>query len=403
MEKFISFLRAKWKTLLGIALALLLVLVLLFFASAPAMIERSMNKTLPHAPYVVSDEARALHETLFVADLHADSLLWNRDLLRRSRQGHVDIPRLLEGNVALQVFDAVTKTPRDQNYDHNTGDTDNILLLAIVQRWPISTWTSLKDRALYQAANLHGLATLSGGQLVVVQSAADLKTFEDQRAENRMHVAGLLGLEGGHCLEGNVDSLDELFAVGYRILGLTHFFDNDLASSAHGVAKTGLTDFGKEVMKRAEMLEMIIDLAHAAPAVIDDVLAITTRPVLVSHTGVQGTCPGPRNLSDAHIEGIARTGGLIGIGYWDGAVCEPAVENVAKAIRYTADLVGVNHVALGSDYDGATSMAWDTSELVVVTEGLLQADFSDDEIHKIMGGNALRVFKEALPKKENAE
>lgn len=389
--------RSKRKLFTGGLLAMLAVAAIVFFGVVPGVVERSMNRVLPHAPYEVSVEARALHDTLFVSDLHADSLLWNRDLLARGRSGHVDIPRLIEGGVGLQVFGIVTKTPRNQNYDRNTGDSDNITLLAVAERWPPSSWFSLKRRALYQAAKLHRIAARSEGRLVVVESATDLVAFEKTRAHNRHMVAGILGVEGGQCLEGEVANLDRLFAAGIRLVGITHFFDNELGASAHGVSKTGLTELGNQAVRRMESLRMVIDLAHASPAVVDDVLQLATRPVIVSHTGMQATCPGPRNLSDDHARAIARTGGVIGIGYWDGAVCEPEIDNVVAAIRYTADLVGVDHVALGSDYDGATEVAWDASELVVLTDALLDNGFGEDDVRKIMGENALRVLEEILP------
>lgn len=142
---------------------------------------------------------------------------------------------------------------------------------------------------------------------------------------------------------------------------------------------------------------MLVDLAHASRALIDDVLNMAERPVLVSHTGVEGTCPGTRNLTDAHIQRIAATGGVIGIGYWDTAVCATSVKAIAKAIRYVADKVGVQHVALGSDFDGAVHTPFDTSGLAQLTQGLKEAGFSEPDIAAIMGGNVRRLLLESLP------
>ncbi len=164
--------------------------------------------------------------------------------------------------------------------------------------------------------------------------------------------------------------MDRLFDAGFRITGLTHFFDNEVGGSAHGLEKGGLTPFGRQVVARLEAHGMLIDLAHASKPLIDDVLAMARRPVLVSHTGVTGTCPGPRNLSDDHLKRIAATGGVVGIGYWDGAVCVPSVPNIVKAIRYAVDQVGVAHVALGSDFNGATRTPFDVTGLRVSTEEL---------------------------------
>ncbi len=142
---------------------------------------------------------------------------------------------------------------------------------------------------------------------------------------------------------------------------------------------------------------MIVDLAHASPKLFDHVLDISTRPVLVSHTGVNGTCDNTRNLSDKQIRRIAQTGGVIGIGYWKKAVCGSDAESIAKAIRYAADLVGPNHVALGSDFDGAVRAAFDTTGIVLITEALMEQAFTESEIRKIMGENVFRVLKESLP------
>ena len=177
----------------------------------------------------------------------------------------------------------------------------------------------------------------------------------------------------------------------------THFFDNDIGGSAHGVAKGGLTDKGREMIRRMEAKKMIVDVAHASPRTIDDVLAIATRPVVVSHTGVKGTCDNTRNLSDDQLKAIAQTGGVIGIGFWDTAVCGTDAKAIAKALRYTADLVGVDHVALGSDNDGAVTAPFDITGVVEITDALMQEGFNDEDIAKIMGGNTLRVLKELLP------
>ncbi|MNQ92253.1 Membrane dipeptidase [compost metagenome] len=170
-----------------------------------------------------------------------------------------------------------------------------------------------------------------------------------------------------------------------------------MGGSAHGLEKGGLTPFGRRVIARLEEKKMLVDLAHASRPLIDDVLGMAQRPVLVSHTGVAGTCPGPRNLSDDHIQRIAATGGVIGIGYWDTAVCDTSVKAIVKAIRYTADKVGVAHVALGSDFDGAVHTPFDTSGLAQLTQGLQDAGFSESDIAAIMGGNVRRLLLETLP------
>lgn len=382
--------------LVGVAL-LLVVVLLATFGILPGVVDRRMN-TVVAAPHVaISDSARALHATLTIADLHADQLLWSRDPLARSTHGHVDLPRLDDGNVAVQVFSVVTKTPRDMNYDANTGETDNITLLALVQRWPLAALTSLRARAVHQADRLHGAVQRSNGTLRLITDTASLSAFREARAANPKVHGALLAIEGLHALDGSLTSVDTLFAHGFRMMGLTHFFDNEVAASAHGVTHGGLTPLGRQVIQRLEALHILVDLAHASPQTQREVLAMATRPVVVSHTGVAATCPGPRNLTDEQLRAIAANGGVVGIGYWDAAVCTLGAASIAKAIRHAVDVAGIDHVALGSDFDGATATPFATDGLAEITQALLDAGFSPAQIAQVMGGNVMRLLATSLP------
>jgi microsomal dipeptidase-like Zn-dependent dipeptidase len=251
--------------------------------NAAGLVDARMNHTLRPGPYKVSEPAAAVHRRLFVADLHADSLLFGRDLLQRSALGHVDL-----------------------------------------------------------------------------------------------------------------ENVDVLYDAGFRMMSPVHFFDNEVGGSAHGVRKGGLTVLGREVIRRMEQRGMIVDLAHASPRTIEDALALATRPVVVSHTGVRGTCDNTRNLSDGQLRAIARGGGVVGIGYWDTAVCGTDVHAIARAIRHAVVVAGIDHVALGSDFDGAVTVPFDASGLPLLTESLLEAGFSEEEASKVMGGNVLRLLAGAL-------
>jgi microsomal dipeptidase-like Zn-dependent dipeptidase len=385
-----------WRWLTGIAIVSLLVGAGALVA-APPVVEAGLNKVVAHAPYKVSAEAKALHARLDLADLHSDTLLWARDVLARGTTGHVDVPRLREGRFALQVFSAVTKSPEGQNYGRNNGDSDQIALLVKVQLWPLKTWNSLLERALYQAEKLNAAAKRDPKALMVVRTRADLTRLMARRAKGEPVVGGLLAIEGAHALEGDLANLEKLRAAGYRMIGLTHFFDNELGGSLHGESKSGLTPFGVQAVRAMEEAGIIIDLAHASEKVVDDVLQFSTKPVVVSHTGVRGACKSPRNLSDAHMKAIAAKGGLIGIGYWDGAVCDTTPAGVVKSLRYAIDLVGADHVALGSDYDGTTTVRFDASESVALTDAMLKANFTEEEVRKVAGENALRFLAAALP------
>jgi membrane dipeptidase len=377
-------------------LALVVLFVIAFFTVIPRYVANSMNVVINHPPYTVSEKAKVLHEKLFIVDMHADSLLWKRNLLEKDSIGQVDIPRLLEGNVALQGFTVVTKTPRGMNIENNTGNTDNIFWLVLSEMQPFEDLTSLTARAVFQARKLHQFAEKSNGKFVVIKSKKDLQTFLEKR-KTQKQVGGWLGIEGAHALDGKVENVDVLFDAGFRMMSPSHFFDNEMGGSAHGVEKYGLTEKGQEMVKRMEQKGMLVDVAHASKKTIEDVLAIATKPVVVSHTGVKGTCDNNRNLSDEQLKAIAKTGGVVGIGFWDTAVCGEDAQSIAKAIRYTTNLIGVDHVGLGSDFDGSVKVPFDTSGEGLITEALINEGFSEDEIAKIMGGNMLKLLSENLP------
>jgi len=364
-------------------------------AITPADIERSQNKVVP-VPLNITTRAQALQAMLDVVDMHADSLLWQRDLLTRSDRGHVDLPRLIEGHYALQVFSSVTKSPAGQNYDANSADSDTITGLVKFQQQPEATWTSLLQRSLWHADKLRGFAEGSKGQLRLIRTASDVDRLLDDRHRGGTVVGGMLSIEGLHNLEGRIENLDVLYAAGFRMAGLAHFFDNDVAGSMHGIAKGGLTALGRQAVQRMEALGMIVDLAHSSHVTVAEVLAMANRPVVSSHGGVQATCKVNRNLTDDEIRGIAKTGGVVGIGFWEGAICSTRPEAAARAIAYVRDLVGIDHVGLGSDFDGSTTTGFDASQVVAVTQALLDAGFSEDDIRKVMGGNVLRVIRAGL-------
>ena len=379
----------------------LLALVVAVFAFAPAAVERHYNTVNPGPHPTPSARALALHRRLTIVDLHADSLLWARDLGERSTRGHVDVPRLIEGNVAIEAFTVVTKSPRGLNNQRNDDKSDLITALAVVERWPPRTWTSLRERALYQAQKLRDTAARSEGRLTVLRTRDDVTRYLQRRSAQPGITAGFLGLEGAHALEGDLASVDTLFDAGFRMIAPTHFFDTEWAGSAHGVAKGGLTDRGRALVRRLEERHILLDLAHASPRTIADAVAMAQRPMVVSHTGVKGTCDNIRNLSDDELRGVAVTGGLIGIGFWGpkgaGAVCGDGAADVARAIRYAAQVAGIDHVALGSDWDGTVPAPFDAAGTVQLTDALLAAGFSEADIEKVMGGNAVRLLSTALP------
>jgi microsomal dipeptidase-like Zn-dependent dipeptidase len=381
------------KILLGLLVLLVAAFAFIQLIFVPNT-DAKMNTVLDLGPYAVSDAAQALHDTLYVADLHADSLMWRRDTTKRQSRGHVDLPRLREGSVDFQVFSAVTKAPRGLNFAENSADApDNITLVAVAQLWPLRTWRSLYERAAYQAQRLNKYEAKAKNNLVIARTASDLNQPDGT-------IVGLLLTEGAHPLEGQIENVERLFDEGYRAMGLQHFFDNELGGSLHGQSQAGLTDFGFDAVREMWRLNIAVDLAHASEQTSRDVLAMPEAgPVFISHGGVRDDCTASqqRNLPDDVLIQISQRGGIVGIGYFEGAICDITPAGVASAILSAVELMGVEAVALGSDYDGTVSTAFDTSQLAVITHQLLDANVSEADIRAIMGQNVQRFFAASLP------
>lgn len=378
------------------ALSLTIIFAIGFFGFGPQLTEESLNQIDDKELPTLREDALALHNSLTIVDLHSDSLLWKRDITKRASRGHMDLPRLQDGNVALQIFSSVTKTPKNQNYDNNSADGDSITPLVIAQLQPIKSWTSLLQRSLWHAKKMDRAVANSDSQLTKITDARSITALLDKRDEGASTVGAFFSAEGLHNLEGRRENLEKLYAAGTRMAGLTHFFDNKLAGSMHGEEKGGLTKFGRQIMADMEDSGIIVDIAHCSHKCVGEILKAARRPVVSSHGGVQATCGVNRNLTDEEIRGVAATGGIIGVGYWEGAVCDTSPAAVAKAMKHIRDLVGIQHVALGSDYDGAVTVRFDTSALAHVTQALIDAGFSETEIRAAMGGNALRVLRAGL-------
>lgn len=365
----------------------------------PAYVERNLNPlNTPPDGWPVSEDASALHDRMVIGDWHSDALLWDRNLLERVARGHTDIPRLREGNVAVQVFTTVTKSPSGLNYGENSADAaDNITRLVIGQLRPVRTWNSLKERALDQAARLSHMAQADPEALRIILSRDDLARHLDARASGSDTLGAILGTEGAHPLEGDIANVGVLYDAGFRLMGLTHFFDNELGGSLHGQSGEGLSAFGREVVTEMIARKMIIDLAHASPQMVRDVLAIEGTMPIVSHTGIHGNCDTPRNIPDALLQDIAAKGGVIGIGFWSDVTCGSTPADVARSIRAAVELLGEDRVSLGSDYDGSVDAPFDAAGLPALTQALLDEGLSTAQIQKVMGGNMMRYLAGALP------
>ncbi|RAI90239.1 dipeptidase [Algoriphagus yeomjeoni] len=377
------------------------ILALIYFAATiivPPYIESQRNPVKISPPYSVSADAQALYDRLdFISDLHCDALLWGRDLTKRGTRGHVDFPRMREANVALEMFTIVSKSPAGQNMQSNSAEAfDNITPLTIAKGESPANWFSLINRTLSQSQNLADFIEEEEGKAILVKNKSDLQKLIEARKTDPSIIGGMLGIEGAHALEGDLENLDRVYQAGVRMIGLTHFFDNELGGSAHGQSQAGLTDFGKEVVRKMNELGIFVDLAHCSPTIVDDVLAMTTKPVIVSHTGVRAVLDSQRNLSDYQIEKIAENRGIIGIAFFDEAIGVPELPNIIASIKHIRDLVGIEHVALGSDYDGSVAVPFDITGFPLLVEGMLKAGFSEQEIKAVMGENVKRFFLQNL-------
>ena len=367
------------------------------FSPAAYLWLRMVNRTRLHKPYRVSPETEQLHKTLTIADLHCDAILSNRDLLRRGRHGHVDIPRMQEGNVALQFFSIPTVAPVRVGIPWIPLDTDAMTPLLAAERWPKEALKSTRERVLYGTSILHNVEARSDGMFRIIRTVADLNTFLNDRARNPRLTAGVLGVEGLHSLEGSLQTIDSFFDAGVRTAGPVHMADNDLGGCAHGRKQGGLTPFGEAVLKRMEEKRMLVDFAHASSRLLDDMLECCARPAVISHTGLKGAHDNPRNISDTHALRIAEMGGVIGIGFFPWALGAGGLNALVNTLRYAARLVGPDHVALGSDWDGMVLTPIDASGVVLITHTLLKHGLPETDIAKIMGGNVIRLLRETLP------
>jgi membrane dipeptidase len=326
-----------------------------------------------------------LHQRWCIADGHADSLMWNRDLTARSEEGHVDFPRLREAGVKLQCFTIVTR-----GFPFIGG----FPVFAAWRGWPREARASEWTRALWQIERMEEFCRRSGDAARITTTGAAL---EDNLAHGRL--SAVLGVEGGHAIEGKVERLAELHRRGVRFMGLTHLSNNDLGGSSFPMmGNRGLTPLGREVMEEMARLGLSVDVAHASESTLEDLFAHPTVRYFCSHTGVRAAGGGWRNLSDAALRRIADRGGVVGIIFAPVYLGGDSVADVVRHIEHAVDVMGVEGVGLGSDYDGMVALPRgmkDVTDLRLLTEALLQRH-PESWVERVAGGNFRRFFQETL-------
>ena len=368
----------------------------------------------------ISPQARDLHFSSIVIDTHDDTtqrLLDPKfDLGARHDDGGIDIPRMREGGLSA-IFFAI--------YIPGT-----------------ITGPSAVQRALDQIGALRETVDRHPDDLVLCTTASEIRA-----AKANGKIAVLIGVEGGHMINDSLANLDKFYALGVRYMTLTHMVNTDWAdSSTDKPAHNGLSDFGKQVVREMNRLGMMVDVSHVSDKTFYDVLKTSTAPVIASHSSCRALCDAPRNMTDEMIKALAAKGGVIQINYHVGFLsqqfqdaqksnpqlgkeieaeskkrcgnneaCElieadkvvremveqgkfPRVDwtEIINHIDHAVKLVGVDHVGLGSDFDGA-DMPYgmeDASHLPQITNALLAKGYSASDIRKILGGNTLRLMQD---------
>ena len=330
-----------------------------------------------------SDEARAIHAEHPAIDLHADTLMWSRwtgyDLHKAHEPplpmaalgGHVDLPRMREGGMGAQFFGLVSL--------------------------PLSERARGMARVIHEQIDaLEAQIAKRPGAMELVKKAAEVEACREKGA-----IAALLGIEGAHALEGDLANVAAFARRGVRYLGLLHFSSNEAGFPAYGRGRrdeAGLTRWGFELVQACEAAGVLVDLSHVNKAGFLDACQVAKKPPIVSHTGVLGAFEHWRNIDDEQLRAVADKGGVVGVIFCPRFVGGDGLGPVVKHLKHVLDVVGEDHAALGSDWDGfivPTRPLKDPRGLPLLTDALLEAGVSRTAVGKILRDNAMRVLDEA--------
>ena len=368
----------------------------------------------------ISDQAKKLHSTAIVIDTHDDTtqrlLVPKFDLSVRHNDGNIDIPRMKEGGLSAIFF---------------------------------SIWIPSKilgpeavKKALDQIDAVRELVRKNPNDLLLATSAADIR-----EAKKQHKIAVLIGVEGGHMMGNDLSVLRTFAALGVRYMTLTHMDNNEWAdSSTDKPVHNGLSDFGKDVIREMNRLGIIVDISHVSDKTFADTIATSKAPVFASHSSCRALCVAPRNMTDDMIRDLAKNGGVIQINYHVGFLSQefrdfekahPEAEKeihdevdkhcgdneacklttgdqvvrdfmqagklpkvdwsvIVDHIDHAVKIGGIDHVGLGSDFDGAVMPLGmqDVTHIPQITDALLKKGYSESDIRKILGENTLRVLSD---------
>lgn len=384
-----------------------------------------MKKTLALICFITTFQLTAqtyqdIHNKAIVVDTHNDILMkvvdqgfvFDQDLTGKT---HSDLARWKKGGLDVQLFSV-----------YCDGD--------------------IKNPYVYANRAIDSLDAVVARNLDKISKVANYK--ELQKAIKQNKIAAMVGVEGGHMIEDDLSKLEALYNRGARYLTLTHNIAPSWATSAAdettnpNLPHKGLTDFGKKVVQRMNQLGMLVDVSHAGDQTFWDVIALTSKPIIASHSSVYALCPHRRNLKDDQIKAIAKNGGVIQINFHPGFIdpsfqvkenaflekyakemdslkksgtpeyyamdvlykkyaaeaetMRPPLSMLIDHIEYIIKLVGIDYVGLGSDFDGINltpQQLDDVTTYPLITKALVEKGYSQKDITKILGGNILRVLK----------
>jgi len=371
------------------------------------------------------DDQRAFHFESYVADTHNDVLgrvLNGDDILIRSDKGHTDLPRLRDGGIDLEVF---------------------VIWVNPDKYVPVGSY----DQANKMIDALEDICTRAPDKISIPMNYNDLLVNDDQGK-----ISAMIGVEGGHPLENSLDKLQHFYDRGMRYLGITWNNSTDWATSAEDETSEkllpfqGLTEFGKDVIKKCDELGVIIDVSHCGEKTFYDILETTAHPIIASHSSVYNICPHFRNLNDAQLLAIKENGGVVFVNYYpayidstfekraylvrkkheraldslkvlyteesddywyksqdiinkDLSAVAPSLDQLIDHIDYIVNLIGPDHVGLGSDFDGVEVLPRgieDSSKTPAITKRLFERGYTKENIRKILGENFKRIFRQVV-------
>ncbi len=333
-----------------------------------------------------SSRFQSVHRKAFFVDTHNDVLttvtLEGMNIEENLKgKAHTDLDRMLKAGIDLQIFSIFC----DDTYGPGTA----------------------YNRAIREMDSLAAIAYRNPDKIKFVTALSELK-------KNPKYIQAMMGVEGGHMIEDDLSKIDTFYNRGARYLTLTWNNSTSWATSATdessgnlGSQKAGLNDFGEQVVKRMNELGMMVDVSHVGEGTFWDVIRVTTKPVIASHSSVYSICPVPRNLKDDQIKAIAKNGGVVHINFYPAFLdstydkvtnrVRPPISLIIEHINYIVKLVGIDYVGIGSDFDGIdiTPAEMDgVEDFPKITAALLKEGYSRNDINKILGENFLRVYKQ---------